>query len=80
MQPLGAGPGSVAPKDPKSILYKVMLHIKSKVMKSRIQRYKNFECFFFCFFFFGGGGERGRMSGVTKGKKVGPFLLSHNSS
>ena len=44
MLDLGAGLGGVAPKGPKSILYKhiVMLHIKSKVMKSRIQWFKNF--------------------------------------
>ena len=37
---LGAGPGGCGPEGSKSILYKhtiVMLHIKSKVMKSRIQ-------------------------------------------
>ena len=32
----------MAPKGPKFILYIVMLHIKSKVMKSRIQWCKTF--------------------------------------
>ena len=32
----------MAPKGPKSILYIVVLHIKSKVMKSRIQWCKMF--------------------------------------
>ena len=35
--PGGRARGGVAPKGPKFILYIVMLHIKSKVMKSRIQ-------------------------------------------
>ena len=36
MQPLGAGPGVCDPPRAQSTLYKVMLHIKLKVMESRI--------------------------------------------
>ena len=36
------GGGVGGPIGPKSILYIVMLHIKSKVMKSRIQWCRNF--------------------------------------
>ena len=67
-----ASRGGVAPKGSKSILYKVMLHIKSKVMKSRIQWCKNFA--------------PGACLGVTRGQRsknriLDPvFLLSHNSS
>ena len=61
MQPLGAEPKGLAPKGPKSILYTVMLHIKSKVMKRRIQWYKNFA--------------PGACLGVTRGQKVGFWVL-----
>ena len=71
--PLGAGPGGGVgrgtPKGPKFFLYKHShVHIKSKVMKSRIQWCKNFA--------------PGAYLGVTRGHKVGfkvPFLLSPNS-
>ena len=42
MLPLGAGPEGMALRGPKSILYIVMLHIKSKVIKSTIQWCKNY--------------------------------------
>ena len=60
---LGAGPGLCGPKGPKFILYKVMLHIKSKVMKNRIQWCKYFA--------------PGACLEVTRGQKVGfwvPFF------
>ena len=44
-------------KDPKSILYIVMLHIKSKVKENRIQLSKYFA--------------PGACLGVTRGRKVG---------
>ena len=62
----------MAPKGPKSILYNIVtLHIKLKIMKSRIQWCNNFA-------------PRACL-GVTRGKKsriLGPifFLMSPNSS
>ena len=61
----------MAPKGPKSICTNiVMLHIKSKVMKSRIQWCKKFAL--------------GVCLGVTRGQKVGfmviVFLIMHTTS
>ena len=53
----------MAPKGPKSILYMVILHIKSKVMKSILQWCKTFAS--------------GACPGVTSGHKnriCGPFF------
>ena len=66
----GAGPGGVARRGQNPFCTNIdMLHIKSKVMKSRIQLCKILP--------------RGRVWGSQEVKKenFGPFiLLSHNSS
>ena len=63
MQSLGAGPGGVAPERVKNPFCTniVMLRIKSKVMKSRIQWCKKFA--------------PGAYLGVTTGQKVGFWVL-----
>ena len=68
--PLGAGPGGGPRRVQNPFCTNiVMLHIKSKVMKNRIQWCKHFA--------------PGACLGITKCQKVGVsvlFLLSHNSS
>ena len=59
--PGGQGQQGVASKGPKSILYIAMLHLKSKVMKSRMQWCKSFA--------------QGACLGVTRGQKVGFWVL-----
>ena len=62
-----------SPKGPESILYKHMLHIKSKIMKSKMQWCKNFAQWVG----WGGGGGKdlGACLGVTRGQKVGFSVL-----
>ena len=86
MRPLGAGPGDVAPKGLKFILYKHSHVAYQIVMKSRLQWCKTFTlvgwCVWVCVCVGGGGGGRACL-GVTGGQKVGfgvLFLLSPNSS